>query len=252
MDIKDFLPLPDIEGCKSMLCVQPHPDDNEVGAGATIARLAASGCKITYLTVTDGSMGTMDPGRDPAELAAVRRDEAEKSAALLGVAETVYLDFKDGGYADEKLLCQEIVSVIRKVRPEIVMTVDPFLPYEAHPDHRRVGMAVAEACLFSPFPGFGSGEGQAEQSGPWAVKGIAFHSTAYPNTFINADETWEKKMQAISLHASQFSPEWLQTLGAYFDVKARAYAQGRPFPRAEAFKALTTDCLHMNVDTIGL
>lgn len=252
MEIKDFLPLPDMEGSRSMLCVQPHPDDNEVGAGATIAKLAASGCKITYLTVTDGGMGTLDPGRDPAGLAAVRRGEVEKSAGLLGVSDTLYLGFKDGGYADEKLLCREIVSIIRRVRPEMVMTVDPFLPYEAHPDHRRVGMAVAEACLFSQFPGFGSGDGQGEQPGPWAVKGIAFHSTAYPNTYINVDETWEKKIQAISLHASQFPPQLLQTLGSYFDVKARAYAENRPFSRAEAFKALTTDCLHMNVDTIGL
>ncbi len=252
MEIKDFLPLPDMENCKSLLCIQPHPDDNEVGAGATIAKLSARGCKITYLTVTDGSMGTADPSQDPAQLAAIRKNEVKKSAAALGVSDVLHLDFKDGGYADEKLLCQNIVSVIRQVRPEFVMTVDPFLPYEVHPDHRRVGTAASEACLFSQFPGFKAPDGRNEQPEVWAVKGIAYYSTAYPNTFINVDETWENKMYALSQHESQFPPQALQTLGYYFDVKAKLYAKDKPFLRAEAFKVLTTDHLHMNVDTINL
>ena len=75
MNIKDYLPIPDLEKCKSLLCVQPHPDDNEVGAGATIAKLARNGCKITYLTVTDGSKGTDNPEMRGARLAKIRRKE---------------------------------------------------------------------------------------------------------------------------------------------------------------------------------
>lgn len=248
MEIKDLLKVPDIEKCESILCVQPHPDDNEIGAAATIAKLASLGCKITYLTVTDGCMGTLDPAQKPEELVAIRKKEVEKSAAFLGVSQTIFLNFADGSFADERLLFQGIVSVIRQVKPEFVMTVDPFLPYEAHPDHRRVGMAAAEACLFSQFPGFKS-DGEA---GVWAVKGIAFHSTAYPNTFIDIDRTWDKKLAAISLHESQFPPQSLQMLGYYLDIKSQLYAQGKSFSRAEAFKVLTTDHLHMNVDTINL
>lgn len=251
MDIKDFLPVPNIEECGSMLCVQPHPDDNEVGAAATIAKLAATGCKITYLTVTDGSLGTVDPAVKGDALASIRRKEVEKSAAFLGVKGLIFLGFEDGGYIGERLLCQSIVSAIRRVKPEIVLTVDPFLPYEAHPDHRRVGMAAAEACLFSGFPLFRFADG-TQSADTWAVKGIAFHTTAHPNAFIDVTGTWEKKMQAIALHESQFAPQYLQMLGYYFDFKSRMYAQGRPFERAEAFKVLTTDCLHMNVDTVNL
>ena len=247
MDLHDLLPLPNMESCKSVLCIQPHPDDNEVGAGATIARLAEKGCHITYLTVTDGSMGTIDPAMKPSHLAEIRRKEVEKSAAFLGVKELLFLDVKDGSFPDEKALCQLIVSAIRKVKPELVMTVDPYLPYEAHPDHRRVGMASAEACLFSQFPGFQTG-GSEE---PWAVKGIAFHTTAYPNTFIDVDATFEKKLKAIAMHESQFGADYIQTLGFYFGLKAGMYAQGKSFSKAEAFKLLTTDYLHMNVDTIN-
>jgi LmbE family N-acetylglucosaminyl deacetylase len=249
MDIHDILPLPDFERCKSLLCIQPHPDDNEVGAGATIAKLAASGCKITYLTVTDGSMGSVDPLESPKAIAAIRRNEAQASASYLGVSECIFLDVPDGSYPDAKLLCQKIVQAIRGVKPDMIMAPDPFLPYEAHPDHRRVGMAAAEACLFSMFPGFKTG---VEEQTAWVVKGIAFHSTACPNTFVGVDDTWDMKMTALSMHKSQFPKEMLEKLGMYFCFKAAQYAAGSPYQKAEAFKVLSGDHLHMNVDTINL
>ncbi len=250
MELKDILPVPDLEGCKKLLCIQPHPDDNEVAAGATIAKLAKLGCAITYLTVTDGSMGSPDPAADPCALAAVRKKEVEASAAFLGAEKTVFLDFADGGYADEKLLCQSIADVIRQVKPELVIAPDPFLPYEAHPDHRRVGMAAAEACIFSRFPLFQKQGGEKQDA--WAVEGIAFYASAHPNTFIGVDDTWEIKMKALAIHQSQFSQETLERLGMYFAFKAAGYAQGRPFKMAEAFKVLSCDHMHMNVDTIHL
>jgi LmbE family N-acetylglucosaminyl deacetylase len=250
MELKDILPLPDLESCRSMLCIQPHPDDNEVGAGATIAKLAARGCRIAYLTATDGGMGSSDPAADPRTIAAIRKKEVEASAAFLGAAETFFLNLPDGGYPDEELLCRSIVGVIRRVKPEIVLAPDPFLPYEAHPDHRRVGMAAAEACLFSQFPLFKSQSGA--QTEAWSVAGIAFYGTAYPNTFIDVDETWEKKIKALAIHESQFPKPALEKLGMYFAFKARGYAQGKPFQMAEAFKVLSGDHLHMNVDTIHL
>jgi LmbE family N-acetylglucosaminyl deacetylase len=193
-------------------------------------------------------MGSLDPSVKPEDLAAIRRNEAQRSAAFLGVSDCLFLDFADGSYPAEKQLCQKIVHVIRKVKPEMLLAPDPFLPYEAHPDHRRVGMAAAEACLFSLFPGFKTGEDDV----PFGVKGIAFHSSAYPNTMVGVDDTWEMKMQALALHESQFPKEMLERLGMYFYFKATQYAAGYPFEKAEAFKVLSGDHLHMNVDTINL
>lgn len=252
MELRDLIVLPDIEECSSILCVQPHPDDNEVGAGGTIAKLAAKGCKVTYLTVTDGSMGTADPSVKPEDLAQKRRQEVYESANYLGVSEVIFLDYPDGSYTSEKEVAHSIVSVIRRVKPEIVLTVDPFLTYEVHPDHRNVGMAAAQACLFSMFPGFKADGETVESSDLWAVDGIAFHSTRHPNTFVNIDETWEKKLNAMAMHESQFDKDVMLKLGYYFDFKAKAYAKGKGFERAEAFKVLTTDCMHMNVDAVDL
>lgn len=249
MELTDLLAMPSLEDCKSLLCVQPHPDDNEVGAGATIAKLASKGCKITYLTVTDGRMGTLDPKQSQDALVLIRKKEVEQAAASLGVTECLFLNQQDGAYTDERALSKGIVSVIRQVKPELVLTVDPFLPYEFHPDHRAVGMATAQACMFAGFPHFFP---DADNPDTWFVHGIVFHTTAYPNTYVNVDETWDLKMKSIALHQSQFDAASLQKVGYYFDFKARSYAQGKGFERAEAFKVLSPDCLHMFVDAIHI
>lgn len=249
MDVRNLLPIPELKNCKKLLCIQPHPDDNEVGAGATIAKLSKEGCDITYLTITDGRMGTLDPNADPIIVANIRKQETNDAAKILGVSSLLAFEYGDGEYIDEKELTKRIVSAIRDVQPEIVMTVDPFLMYEAHPDHRKVGMAVMEACLFSQFPHFYS-FGEIKPFKSWIVKGIAFYHTAYPNTFINVDDTWDLKIKSIAAHKSQFSGETLEMYKMYLDLKSRQLAEGRGFTHAEGFKVLTPTHIHANVDAV--
>lgn len=250
MDIKELIPIPDLEKCKSILCIQPHPDDNEVGAGGTIAKLAADGCHVTYLTVTDGRIGSTDPEIGIEDMINTRRREAEESASILGVKERIFLNYPDAGYIDEKELTSRIVRIIREVEPEFVMTVDPFLPYEAHPDHRRVGMAAAEACLFSVFPNFYS-YGETFNGKSWDVKGVAFYNTAYPNRFISITDTWNLKIRSIGAHKSQFSGEMFEFYKMYFEFKAREIGKNCGFEMAEGFKVFTPMLLHANVDAIN-
>ena len=75
----ELIPRPDLLAARRVLAVQPHPDDNEIGAGATLARLADLGAQIRYVTVTDGRMGTADPNTPPDELAARRDIEADRA-----------------------------------------------------------------------------------------------------------------------------------------------------------------------------
>lgn len=249
MDIKSLLPIPELEDCKKMLCIQPHPDDNEIGAGATIAKMSKKGCDITYLTVTDGRIGTLDPNIDPTVVANIRKQEINDAAKILGVSSLLAFEYKDAEYIDEKELTMRIVSAIRDVQPDIVMTVDPFLMYEAHPDHRKVGMAVMEACLLSQFPHFYS-FGERRPSKTWSVKGIALYFTTYPNTFINVDDVWDLKIKSIEAHKSQFSEETLEMYKIYLDLKSRQLAERMAFTRAEGFKVLTPAHIHANVDAI--
>lgn len=249
MDIKKLIPVPDLEKCKSILCIQPHPDDNETGAGGTIAKLAARGCHVTYLTVTDGRIGSTNPEMDINDMISTRRREAEAAAGILGVKDKIFLDYPDAGYINEKELTERIVKVIREVEPEFVMTVDPFLPYEAHPDHRRVGMAVAEACLFSVFPNFYS-YGETSASKSWEVKGVAFYNTSYPNSFIDVTDTWNLKIESIGAHKSQFSGEMFELYKMYFGFKAQELGGKSGFKMAEGFKVFTPMLLHANVDAM--
>lgn len=250
MDIKKFIPIPNLVECKRILCIQPHPDDNETGAGGTVAKLAANGCHVIYLTVTDGRIGSVDPKIGIEDIIRTRRGEAEEGADILGVKEKLFFDYPDAGYIDEKELAQRIVKVIREVEPEFIMTVDPFLPYEAHPDHRKVGMAAAEACLFSVFPNFYS-YGEKSMGKSWDVKGVAFYNTAYPNTFIDITNTWDLKIKSIGAHKSQFSGEMFELYKMYFGFKAQELGKNNGFNMAEAFKVFTPMLLHANVDAIN-
>lgn len=71
-DLVNLMAPPDLTGCSKILCVQPHPDDNEVGMGGIIASFAGRGCEIHYLTVTNGDLGAMDDKLSSEEIAAIR------------------------------------------------------------------------------------------------------------------------------------------------------------------------------------
>ena len=132
-----------------------------------------------------------------------------------------------------------IASVIWEVKPELVLTVDPFLPYEVHPDHRKIGMAAAEACILNPFMNCNAGEAKSLEQ-PWKLEGIVFHTTAYPNTFINVDETWDLKIKALLTHESQFDPKSFELLNMYFDYKAQQYAEGKRFQASRGLQGACT------------
>ncbi len=244
--ICDFLPVPDLLKARNVMCIQPHPDDMEIGAGATVALLARSGADITCLTVTDGSAGTTDPEVEQEDLINTRRREAEEAAGLLQVNDLLWLDFSDGGDLPYAEVRAEITSAIRRHKPDAVMVCDPWLPYEAHSDHNRTGLAAAEACLLAGMPNFCPADLQ-DGLLPHNVEMIAFYYTAYPNTFVDVSATWDLKMAAIDLHASQFSPAEAEGLKAYLTARAseKAGEQNTGTPVVEALKVLSIKHLHI-------
>ncbi len=244
--ICDFLPIPDLLRAKNIICVQPHPDDMEIGAGATIALLSGSGAAITCLTVTDGSAGTYDPAVDPEDLIITRRREAEEAAGTLGVNDLLWLDFADGGDLPYNEVRAEITRAIRRQKPDAVLVCDPWLPYEAHSDHNRTGLATAEACLLAGMPNFCPADLQ-DGFPPHTVGMIAFYYTAYPNTFVDVSAMWNLKMAAIGIHASQFPPPEAEKLKAYLTARARenAETQDARGMLMESLKVLSIEHLHI-------
>lgn len=98
--LEAMLKPPKLKNVKKAICIQPHPDDNEVGMGGAIAELIAKGCEMHYITVTDGALGLLNASMTHEELAALRKIETEESGRLLGVEHFHYLNYKDGTLSD--------------------------------------------------------------------------------------------------------------------------------------------------------
>ena len=244
-----LIPIPDLLRAQRLLCVQPHYDDNDIGAGGTLARLADAGAEVHYLTVTDDVVGVLDRELDDAE--ARRRLAAEQSQAgrELGVRAQHRLDYPDAGEWSAFALRREVVRQLRMLRPDWVVTVDPWLPYEAHQDHVRTGLAVAEACLLFGLPRFASGDAALDAAfEPFRLRGIAFYFSAAPNTFVDIGATRARKHRALDAYTSQFDAQGFAALHGALAHKERAWASGRGFEYGEAFKVLAPGHLHVNLD----
>ncbi len=137
------LPIPE-----RVLTIGAHPDDAEFGAGGTLAKWAEAGCEISMLIVTDGSKGTWDEDQDPGELIAARRAEQRNAAEALGATgELVFGDFVDGELENSQELQRMISEWVRRLKPDVVLTFDPWKKYMMHPDHRAIGWGVIDGVV---------------------------------------------------------------------------------------------------------
>jgi len=137
---------------KTVLTIGAHPDDAEFGAGASLARWAATGAEITILVVTDGSKGSWDPKEDTDALINRRRTEQRAAADVLGVLHCTHLGHIDGELEYSTALRTEIALAIRSVAPDVVLSHDPWKRYELHPDHRAVGFAAVDGVVSAREP----------------------------------------------------------------------------------------------------
>lgn len=247
--LRSALPLPEMGQARRILCVQPHPDDVDIGAGAAIARLTRSGAEVCYLTVTDDCTRTPDGRLVPSSVAAVRRQEQEDAARVLGVEALRWLGYPDAGDYSEVAVQQDVIRVIRQLRPDLVVTVDPSLPYEAHPDHLRCGRAASAAVLLYNLPQIRTDPGIDAAFTPYPIGGIAYFHTANPNAYVEvSQEDWTRRWDAIACHKSQVDEATLATYRFYFELKARQHGQAAGCELAEAFRVLAPAMLHCFVD----
>lgn len=248
MQAKDLIPIPDILSMRTVVAFSPHPDDNEVGAGATLARLIQTGATVHWAVATDGSVGTEQVGATPdgapMQLASVRQREQEAAMRVLGGQDLHWMGFQDMTLSDHRrALTEEVYGLIRTIRPDLVLAPDPWLPYESHPDHRTLGLVVAEAVIMANFPLIHPEAGRG-----CAPPAVAFYGTAWPNTRVDVSSTFGLKLAALAAHRSQFPPEELRLIGFYLRARAEEWGAEAGVTLAEAFKVLTHHHLHFNVD----
>lgn len=130
------------------LTIGAHPDDAEFGAGGVLSKWSVAGCEASMLIMTDGSKGSWDPQTDPGELVEIRRAEQLRSASTLGITgQVVMLGNLDGELEYSMQLRETLCWWIRRLRPEVVLTHDPWMRYLLHPDHRVTGMVAGDAVV---------------------------------------------------------------------------------------------------------
>ena len=242
--IKKAVPFPDPESFERFLFIGPHPDDIEIGAGATAAKLAAAGKKVSFLVCLDGRFGLENApaGTTPDRLAQIRKYECLKSASVLGVSDVHFLELSDGGLYEFKDLYSGIARVIGQTQPDIIFAPDPLAASECHADHLNVGEAARRAAFFAPFKEIM----QAEGAVPAPVEAIAFYMTAKPNRYIDTRGFTEKQRSALLCHESQFpeSSEAFKSFDTYIKIRSIDFGLRKLCGKAEGFRVLGKTHMH--------
>jgi LmbE family N-acetylglucosaminyl deacetylase len=244
MILDSILPIPDIFSAKRVLAIQPHYDDNDIAAGGTLARLSAAGARVDYLTVTDDQLGLIDPSLSFEDAEKVLRSEQTKAGRIIGVGEQHWLGYPDAGEYNQDELARKIIRVMREFKPDLIFCPDPWLPYEAHPDHVRTGLAAACATQLFGLPRLKIDAEIDMGFKPYELLGVAFYFTREPNVFPDISREKVKKDLAIQSYKAQFTPEGMDQLLMVLEAKAQALGQAQGVEYAEGLKVLQTLQLH--------
>lgn len=175
-----------------------HPDDAELGAGATIAKEVAQGKKVGIVDLTRGELGT----RGSAE---IRDSEAAAAAKILGLTVRENMEFADGFFVNDREHQLALIRIIRKYRPDIVLcnAVE-----DRHIDHARGSQLVSDACFLSGLIKIDTRmEGDDQWQEAWRPKQV-YHYIQWknlePDFVVNVSGYIEKKTEAIMAYSSQF------------------------------------------------
>ncbi len=182
----------------NILIIFPHPDDAALNAAGTLARWVQEGHRVTAICCTGGDVGTLRLDQTNAEVAALRSRELLDANEILGITDTVFLDFPDGCVMDPEALREALVRGVRRYQPARVLTMDPWARYEVHRDHITVGQMASEAAAFACFPLFYPAHLQ-EGLSPHSVEELWYMGVLgkAPNTFVNIEKQLEIKTAAL-------------------------------------------------------
>lgn len=182
-----------------LLVISAHPDDAELGCGATIAQLVAQGKTVGMLDLTRGELGT----RGTVE---IRAQEAEDGRKILGASFRENLEFADAFFSNDQAHQREIIRAIRRFQPEIVLTN---AIHDRHPDHGRAANLVREACFYAGLRKISTHWDESEQSA-WRPRQVYHYIQSepiVPDLVVDVSDHWETKMKSIRAFKSQFNAQ---------------------------------------------
>lgn len=189
-----------------VLAISVHPDDVELGCAGALINEIKRGKKAGIVDLTQGelgSRGTID----------TRYQEAAKAAEILGVPVRENLKMRDGFFRNDEEHQLQLISAIRKYRPEVVFAnaLD-----DRHPDHGRAGHLIADACFLSGLVKIKTFDEQGKEQDKWRPKYILHYIQDWyhePDIIIDISDSFEQKMRSIEAYSTQFHVSGLQQEG---------------------------------------
>jgi len=227
---------------KVVLAVAAHADDNEFCFGGSVAKWANKGTEVHYLVVTDGRRGSSSANSDQSDLVAIRESEQKAAADILGVKSVTCLAYEDGRMELTWDLKKDIVRVIRQIKPDTVLCMDPTFVYSVennyvnHNDHRVVGQATLDAVY--PLARDETAFDDLKDISPHKVRNLLMHNLNNEDTFVDITDYMDIKIAAAKSHASQFG-DGANVEKAIRDFAIKCAEKSQNCQCAEGFVSLT-------------
>ncbi|ATA74327.1 MULTISPECIES: bacillithiol biosynthesis deacetylase BshB1 [Capnocytophaga] len=179
-----------------ILAFGAHPDDVELGCSGTIAKEVSLGRKVGIVDLTQGELGTRGNAQ-------IRKQEAREGARILGVEIRENLKFADGFFVNDQAHQLEVIKMLRKYRPEIVLcnAID-----DRHIDHGRGSKLVSDACFLSGLRKIETvHEGVTQEA--WRPK-VVYHYIQWkniePDFVVDISGFMDKKLASVLAYKTQF------------------------------------------------
>ncbi|MBP3633852.1 MAG: PIG-L family deacetylase [Oscillospiraceae bacterium] len=195
----------------NILAVGAHPDDIELNCAGTLAKYAAQGHNVFICTATNGNIGSATLPKE--EIGRIRKEEAAKSAAIIG-AEYICLDYDDELFYEDVNVRIDFINMVRHCRPHIILTHNP---HDYNPDHMLTSKIINDIQVMLPIAKIETKEK------PWEImpavyyfepaKGMGF----IPTDYVDISDHFETKRKMLLCHQSQV--QWMADNYAGFSAE---------------------------------
>lgn len=179
-----------------ILAIGAHPDDVELGCGGTLAKMISENKKVGILDLTEGELGTRGT-------ALTRKSESEEASKILSIAYRENLKFRDGFFKNDDTHKIELIKIIRKYKPDIVLAN---AVNDRHPDHGKAAKLVYDACFLSGLLKIQTSYNGVTQD-KWRPKHIFNYiqwNEEKPDFIIDISHFLDKKIEACMAYKTQF------------------------------------------------
>jgi len=184
-----------------VLAIGAHPDDVELGCSGVLIKEVKKGKKVGIVDLTQGELGT----RGTVE---TRYQEAADAAKIIGVHVRENLKMRDGFFMNDEAHQMQVIQVLRKYRPEIV--IGNILD-DRHPDHGKGGKLIYDACFLSGLKQINTVDGKGQDQEKWRPKYLLHYlqDRFYePDFIVDISDVWEQRLESIKAYKTQFhNPE---------------------------------------------